>query len=78
MKDISWRIKLTHRNDGVTISTVKVPFLNWYGDYETAIRIDNEPWRIYKGYSTQKDAINGHEELEKMSREEILKLSFIG
>lgn len=68
----------TNRKDGVIISTVKPSFLAWYGRYETAASIDGCPWRILEGYETAKDAINGHNKYEKMSKEELLNFNYIG
>ena len=73
--DLSWRIAYLKREDNVKFSTIKVPFLAWYGEYETAISIDGKPWRIYRGYDSKEEALKGHEELTKMTKEEILDLS---
>lgn len=73
--DLPWRIAYLEREDGIKISTVKVPFLAWYGEYETAISIDGSSWRIYRGYDNKEEALKGHEELTKMTKEEILNLS---
>ena len=78
MQDIPNRLKLDKRNDGIVISTVKVICLAWYGDYETAISIDNANWRIYEGYNTEEEALEGHKKYMNMTKEEILKLDTIG
>lgn len=77
MENLPWRIALTHREDGITISTIEPPCMAWYGKYETAISIDEGKWRIYKGYDTKEEALKGHEEVKNMTREEILNINFI-
>ena len=72
---LSWRIAYLKREDNVEFSTIKVPCLSWYGEYETAISIDGKPWRIYRGYDSKEEALKGHEKLTKMTKEEILGLS---
>lgn len=72
--ELPWRLAYLEREDNVVFSTIKPPCLSWYGEYETAIAIDGKPWRIYKGYDTEEEALKGHEELTKMTKEEILKL----
>ena len=76
--DLSTRMGLTERKDGVVISTIAPYFLDWYGKYETAVSIDGEPWRIAKGYRTLEKAIVGHYELSKMSKEELINYEYIG
>lgn len=73
--NLPWRIAYLEREDKVVFSTIKPPCLSWYGEYETAISIDGMPWRIYRGYDSEEEAIKGHEELTKMTKEEILNLS---
>ena len=73
--NLPWRIAFLPREDKVVFSTIKAPCLSWYGKYETAISIDGKPWRIYRGYDSKEEAIKGHEELTKMTKEEILGLS---
>ena len=78
MKDIPNRIRLTKREDGYIISTVK-SYDNWYGAYETAICLEVFPiWRIVEGYSTEEEAIKGHTKYEAMTEEEINKIEWIG
>ena len=68
----------TERKDGVVISTVRSMELAWYGNYEAAVSIDGEPWRILEGYATAKQAIEGHNKYEKMSKDELLEFDYIG
>ena len=78
MKKISNRVRLTKREDGYIISTVK-SYDNWYGTYETAIMLEGlDYWKIAEGYSTEKEAIKGHEKYVAMSEEEINKIEWIG
>ena len=78
MKKISNRIRLTKREDGYIISTVK-SYDNWYGAYETAIGLkDLEHWKIVEGYETEKEAIKGHEKYVNMSADEIGRIAWIG
>lgn len=72
--ELPWRLKLTKREDNVKISTIKVPCLTWWGEYETAISVDGSPWRIYKGYDNKESALEGHNIFLKMTKEEILNL----
>ena len=69
---------LTKRKDGVIISTVRPMCLAWYGEYETAVSINGEPWRILEGYETETDATQGHNKYEKMSKQELLEFDYIG
>lgn len=71
------RIK-TEREDGVVVSTVRPVALAWYGIYETAVSIDKQPWRILEGYETMRQAIEGHNKYEKMSKQELLDFDYIG
>ena len=72
------RIRLTEREDGYIISTVK-SYDNRYGVYETAIALkDLEYWKIVEGYETEEEAIKGHEKYVAMSDEEINKTEWIG
>ena len=73
--NLPWRIGYTEREDDIIISTVEAPCLAWYGKYETAISVDNKPWRIYKGYENKEEALKWHEKFSKMHKEEILNLS---
>ena len=73
--NLPWRIAFLAREDKVVFSTIKPPCLSWYGEYETAISIDGSDWRIYRGYDSKEEALKGHEELTKMTKEEILGLS---
>lgn len=58
--------------DGIIISTVKPPFMAWYGKYETAISFDNqETWSIAEGYETFEKAVEGHDKYALMSKEEL-------
>ena len=78
MEKASNRIRLTEREDGYIISTVK-SYDNWYGAYETAIGLkDLEHWKIVEGYETKEEAIKGHEKYVAMSEEEINKIEWIG
>ena len=77
-KDIPNRIRLTKREDGYIISTVK-SYDYRYGAYETAIMLEGlECWNIAEGYSTEEEAIKGHEKYVAMSEEEINKIEWIG
>ncbi|MBP3906314.1 MAG: hypothetical protein J6D12_04260 [Peptostreptococcaceae bacterium] len=69
---------VTNREDGVTLSTVKVNFLNWYGDYETAVMIDGGNWRILEGYDTDVMAKIRHKFYENMSKEDLINFDYIG
>lgn len=78
MKDLPNRIRLTKREDGYIISTVK-SYDNWYGAYETAIMLEGlDCWNIAEGYSTKEEANKGHEKYVAMSEEEINKIEWIG
>lgn len=68
----------TERKDGVIISTVKPHFMAWYGNYETAVSINKDHWRVLEGYSTEKQAKDGHSKYEKMSKQELLEFDYIG
>ena len=71
------RIRLTEREDGYIISTVK-SYDNWHGAYETAIMLEGlDYWNIAEGYETE-EAIKGHEKYVAMSEEEINKIEWIG
>ena len=67
-----------YRKDNVFISTVKVTFLKWHGEYETAVSIDNKPLRILEGYDTKEEAIKGHNKYKNMSKEELINFEYIG
>ena len=67
-----------YRKDNVFISTVKVAFLKWHGEYETAVSIDNKPLRILEGYDTEEEAIKGHNKYKNMSKEELINFEYIG
>ena len=55
MEKASNRMRLTEREDGYIISTVK-SYDNWYGAYETAIGLkDLEHWKIVEGYETEEE-----------------------
>ena len=69
---------VTKREDGVVISTVYVTYMNWYGNYETAVSIDGADWRILEGYERMKQAIEGHSKYENMSKQELLDFDYIG
>ena len=78
MEKASNRIRLTKRKDGYIISTVK-SYDNWYGAYETAIRLEGlDYWNIAEGYETEEEAIKGHEKYVAMSEDEINKIEWIG
>ena len=78
MEKASNRIRLTKREDGYIISTVK-SYDNWYGAYETAIALKGlNHWKIAEGYKTKEEAIKGHEKYVAMSEEEINKIEWIG
>ena len=48
------RLRLTKREDGYVISTVK-SYDNWYGFYETAIMLEGlDYWKIAEGYKQKK------------------------
>ena len=78
MEKASNRIRLTKREDGYIISTIK-SYDNWHGAYETAITLKGlDYWKIAEGYSTEKEAIKGHEKYVAMSEEEINRIEWIG
>ena len=78
MEKASNRIRLTKREDGYIISPVK-SYDNWYGVYETAIRLEGlDYWNIAEGYETEEEAIKGHEKYVAMSEEEICRIKYIG
>ena len=78
MKKISNRMRLTEREDGYIISTVK-SYDNWYGAYETAIALKGlDYWKIAEGYKTKEEAIKGHEKYVNMSADEIERIAWIG
>ena len=55
MEKTSNRMRLTEREDGYIISTVK-SYDNRYGAYETAIGLkDFEHWKIVEGYETEEE-----------------------
>ena len=69
------------RKDGVFLSTIytgRMQSLAWYGAYETAVSIDEKPWRIIVGYDTEAQATEGHKKYMAMSKEELAKLDYIG
>ena len=73
------RIALTKREDGYIVSTIKPPFMAWYGKYETAIMLEEIfDWRIAEGYETEEEARIGHEKYVNMSADEIEKIAWIG
>lgn len=77
MSMIDNKIGRTTRGN-ITISTIEVNFLAWYGPYETAISFDGENiWKVAKAYATEEDAIKGHEMYSNMTDEELLKIDFI-
>ena len=72
-----WTLAYTvKKEEEIVISTIKVPCLDWYGSYETAISLDGRSWRIAEGYDTEEEALKGHEKYAKKSKEEILELSY--
>ena len=78
MEKASNRIRLTKREDGYIISTVK-SYDNCYGAYETAIMLEGlDYWSIAEGYKTEEEAIKGHEKYVAMSEEEINRIKWIG
>ena len=68
----------TERVDGVVISTVRPSFMAWYGNYETAVSIDSNNWRILEGYETAQQATKGHGKYENMSKQDLLDFDYIG
>ena len=69
------KLKRDCLGEGIILSTIKVTFMAWYGEYEKAITFDNqETWKILKGYDTKEQAIKGHEEFKKMSIDELMSL----
>ena len=78
MEKASNRLRLTKREDGYIISTVK-SYDNWYGFYETAIMLEGlDYWNIAEGYETKEEAMKGHEKYVAMSEEEICRIKYIG
>ena len=78
MGKASNRMRLTEREDGYIISTVK-SYDNWYGAYETAIALKGlDYWKIAEGYKTKEEAIKGHEKYVNMSADEIERIAWIG
>ena len=78
MEKASNRIRLTKREDGYIISTVK-SYDNWYGAYETAIMLEGlDYWSIAEGYKTEEEAIKEHEKYVNMSADEIGRIAWIG
>lgn len=76
---ITNNVKRDELAPGVILSIVKVPFMNWFGDFETAITFDDEgSWHILKGYDSRKEAIIGHEYFKELSIEQLEKLKPIG
>lgn len=72
-------VRRTKRSDGYIISTIELPYdLAWYGRYETALVKSQDDIRIIEGYSTRKEAIEGHEKYCNMTTEELEGLEFIG
>lgn len=68
-----------YREYGVIISTVYIPFMAWYGPYETGISFNNgEDWHIAEGYNDHNNATIGHKKYCAMSKEELENLTFIG
>ena len=77
INDVPWRLKYTKRVDGYIFSTIK-SIDNWYGKYETAIRLEGmDNWRIAEGYDTEEEALKGHEKYSTMTEEEINKIKYI-
>lgn len=69
----------TKLGKGIILSTVSVPFMNWYGDYETAISFDDmSTWRIIEGYENEEDAVEGHMKYENMPIGKLRKIKYIG
>ena len=66
------------REDGSTILSVKIAWLNWYEKYETAIIHQNGARNIIERYETEEECRTGHEKYLNMSQEEFDKLEFIG
>ena len=65
--------------DGVILSTVRPPFMAWFGTYETGITFDNQKtWVILEGYDTVVAAVQGHEKYKSMSIDELKALEPIG
>ena len=61
-------LKLRGINEDYIITTIKVRFMKWYGEYETAICIDGDTnWKIVKAYDTEEEAIRGHKDFMSMS-----------
>ena len=57
----------TTREDGIIISTIRPPFLAWYGEYETTVTFDNQgTWHIAEVYGTLKAAREGHKKYVDM------------
>ena len=72
------RVRLTKREDGYIVSTVK-SYDNMYGAYETAIMLEGlDYWNIAEGYETEEEAIEGHEKYVAMSEKEINEIEWIG
>jgi len=68
-----------YRESGIVISTVAVPFLAWYGPYETGISVNSQKsFSIAEGYTNEDEAREGHLKYCNMSDEEIRNIKFIG
>ena len=62
--------------EGIEISTV-MPRFALHGEYETEISIDGRNCGIVEGYDSEEEALKGHSKYVKMTKEEILKLSYL-
>lgn len=77
-KDFGRRLKLSLREDGYVISTVK-SLDNWYGLYETGVWLEGDGTvTILKGYDNKEDALEWHKKFCEMSEEDLNKWERIG
>ena len=74
MQDLEWILKLEEREDGVIISTIEAPFMNWHGKDEIAVSVGGSPWNGCCGSDYKEEIIKKHEEYAKMTKEELIKI----
>ena len=72
-----WTIAYTSKKEERIVISTTLSRLAWYGEYETAISMDGKDWRIVESYDIEEEAIKGHKKYTKMTKGEMLKLSYI-